>query len=162
VPAAVVAGSWVIYRRSNVAGHVRNWIASVIRQLVLLVRDPRRATGVLAGTAAASVATVIAFWAAVNAIFAIAFLPATTIYFIGTAISNIAPSPAGVGIPDAALTAGLTMTGIPTPQALAVELVFRLVSFWLPTFLGAAAWLHICQSKHLNGRDLGLVALQRR
>jgi hypothetical protein len=43
------------------------------------------------------------------------------------------------------------------PQALAGVLVFRLVSFWLPTLLGAAAWLHICH----NGRDLGLVALQR-
>lgn len=155
--AVVVAGSWVIYRRSNLAGHVRNWIASVIRQLVRLVRDPTRATGVFAGTAAASIATVIAFWAAVNAIFAIAFLPAATIYLIGTAISNVAPSPAGVGVPEATLTAGLTVTGIPMPQALAGVLVFRLVSFWLPTLLGAAAWLHICH----NGRDLGLVALQR-
>ena len=153
---AVVGGSWVIYRRSNPGGPIRTWIASAIRQLVLLACDRPRAMGVLAGTAAASLATVIAFWAAVNAIFAIAFLPAATIYLIGTAISNIAPSPAGVGVPEAALTAGLTMTGMPMPQALAGVLVFRLVSFWLPTFLGAAVWLHICQSKGLAatvGRD---------
>jgi uncharacterized membrane protein YbhN (UPF0104 family) len=145
----VVAGSWVIYRRSNPTGHIRNWIASVIRQLALLARDRPRAIGVVAGTAAASIATVIAFWAAVNAIFAIAFLPAATIYLIGTAISNIAPSPGGVGLPEAALTTGLTMNGVPMPQALAGVLVFRLVSFWLPAFLGAAAWLRICQSKCL-------------
>jgi uncharacterized protein (TIRG00374 family) len=108
--------------------------------------------GVVAGTAAASIATVIAFWAAVNAIFAIAFLPAATIYLIGTAISNIAPSPGGVGLPEAALTAGLTMNGVPMPQALAGVLVFRLVSFWLPTFLGAAAWLRICQSRCLAAK----------
>ena len=147
--ATVVAGGWVIYRRSNPARHIRIGIASVIRQLVLLARDRPRAMGVIAGTAAASIATVTAFWAAVNAIFAIGFLPAATIYLIGTAISNIAPSPAGVGVPEAALTAGLTMTGIPMPQALAGVLVFRLVSFWLPTLLGAAAWLHICHSKCL-------------
>ena len=111
--ATVVAGSWVIYRRSNPARHIRIGIASVIRQLVLLARDRPRAMGVIAGTAAASIATVTAFWAAVNAIFAIGFLPAATIYLIGTAISNIAPSPAGVGVPEAALTAGLTITGIP-------------------------------------------------
>lgn len=145
----VVAGGWVIYRRSNPTGYIRNWIASVIRQLALLARDRPRAIGVVAGTAAASIATVIAFWAAVNAVFAIAFLPAATIYLIGTAISNIAPSPGGVGLPEAALTAGLTMNGMPMPQALAGVLVFRLVSFWLPTFLGAAAWLRICQSRCL-------------
>ena len=148
--AAAVAGIWVIYRWSNPAGHIRNWIASMIRQLVLLARDRPRAAGVLAGTAAASLATVLAFWAAVNAISEIAFLPAATIYFIGTAISNIAPSPAGVGVPEAALTAGLTMSGIPMPQALAGVLVFRLISFWLPTFVGAAAWLRICQSRCLT------------
>jgi uncharacterized membrane protein YbhN (UPF0104 family) len=145
----VAAGSWMIYRRSNPTGPIRNWVASVIRRLTLLARDRPRAMGVVAGTAAASIATVIAFWAAVNAIFAIAFLPAATIYLIGTAISNIAPSPGGVGLPEAALTAGLTMNGVPMPQALAGVLVFRLVSFWLPTFLGAAAWLRICQSRCL-------------
>lgn len=145
VSAVVVAG--LIYRRSHRVHQVRTWICAVTRQLRAVARDPQRAAGILIGTAAGSIATLIAFWAALNAIIPSAFLPAATIYLIGTAISNVAPSPAGVGVTEAALTAGLTTIGTPVPQAIAGVLLFRLVSFWLPTVLGALAWLRICRSK---------------
>jgi undecaprenyl-diphosphatase len=143
VSAVVVTG--LIYRRSHRVYQVRTWICAVTRQLRAVARDPQRAAGILIGTAAGSIATLIAFWAALNAIIPSAFLPAATIYLIGTAISNVAPSPAGVGVTEAALTAGLTTIGTPVPQAIAGVLLFRLVSFWLPTVLGAVAWLRICR-----------------
>jgi uncharacterized membrane protein YbhN (UPF0104 family)/membrane-associated phospholipid phosphatase len=51
-------------------------------------------------------------------------------------VSNVAPVPGGIGVSEAALTAGLTSFGIPAAPALASVLVFRAVTFAIPPFFG--------------------------
>jgi uncharacterized membrane protein YbhN (UPF0104 family) len=51
-------------------------------------------------------------------------------------LGNIAPVPGGIGVQEAALTAGLTAFGIDTNTALATVIVFRTVTFMLPPVFG--------------------------
>jgi uncharacterized membrane protein YbhN (UPF0104 family)/membrane-associated phospholipid phosphatase/tRNA A-37 threonylcarbamoyl transferase component Bud32 len=51
-------------------------------------------------------------------------------------LGNVAPVPGGIGVQEAALTAGLTTFGIPAAPALATVLVFRGITFALPPIFG--------------------------
>jgi glycosyltransferase 2 family protein len=51
-------------------------------------------------------------------------------------VGNVAPVPGGIGVQEAALTAGLTAFGIPATPALATVLVFRGITFAIPPFFG--------------------------
>jgi uncharacterized membrane protein YbhN (UPF0104 family)/membrane-associated phospholipid phosphatase len=51
-------------------------------------------------------------------------------------LGNVAPVPGGIGVQEAALTAGLTSFGIPTNPALATVIVFRAVTFAIPPIVG--------------------------
>jgi uncharacterized membrane protein YbhN (UPF0104 family) len=51
-------------------------------------------------------------------------------------LGNVAPVPGGIGVQEAALTAGLTSFGIETNAALAAVLVFRAVTFAIPPIFG--------------------------
>lgn len=51
-------------------------------------------------------------------------------------VGNVAPVPGGIGVTEAALTAGLTSFGIAPAPALASVLLFRGVTFLLPPFFG--------------------------
>ncbi len=51
-------------------------------------------------------------------------------------VGNVAPVPGGIGVQEAALTAGLTTFGIPAAPALATVLVFRGITFVIPPFFG--------------------------
>jgi uncharacterized membrane protein YbhN (UPF0104 family) len=51
-------------------------------------------------------------------------------------VGNVAPVPGGIGVTEAALTAGLTAFGIDSNTALATVLVFRGITFALPPVFG--------------------------
>jgi glycosyltransferase 2 family protein len=51
-------------------------------------------------------------------------------------LGNVAPVPGGIGVQEAALTAGLTGFGIPSAAALATVLVFRTITFVIPPIFG--------------------------
>jgi len=51
-------------------------------------------------------------------------------------LGNVAPVPGGIGVQEAALTAGLTGFGIPASPALATVIVFRTITFAIPPIFG--------------------------
>lgn len=53
------------------------------------------------------------------------------------------PTPGGLVGVEAGITAGLVSYGIATEQALAIALLFRLVTYWLPLLPGLIAFRHV-------------------
>ena len=51
-------------------------------------------------------------------------------------LGNVAPVPGGIGVQEAALTAGLTAFGVPAAPALATVIVFRAITFAVPPIIG--------------------------
>ena len=51
-------------------------------------------------------------------------------------LGAVAPVPGGIGVQEAALTAGLTSFGVPSAPALAAVLMFRAIVCYLPPIAG--------------------------
>jgi uncharacterized membrane protein YbhN (UPF0104 family) len=64
-------------------------------------------------------------------------------FMIGSAAGSAIPTPAGVGTTETALVLVLITAGVPTPHAIEVVLIFRVITFWLPAVLGVAAARHL-------------------
>jgi uncharacterized membrane protein YbhN (UPF0104 family) len=76
------------------------------------------------------------------------FLAILLIFSFGIGAGTVTPTPGGLGGFEAALAAGFIAYHVASPAALAVALLYRLVSYWLPLPFGAAAFI-ICQKRQL-------------
>jgi uncharacterized membrane protein YbhN (UPF0104 family) len=69
-------------------------------------------------------------------------LPLAELLLVNTVVSlfaGILPIPGGIGVTEAATTAGLVAFGVPDATAVATAIVFRLVTFYLPPIWGIVA-----------------------
>jgi glycosyltransferase 2 family protein len=76
------------------------------------------------------------------------FAAALIVFSFGIGASTAIPTPGGLGGFEAGLTAGIAAYHVAGPTALAIALLYRLVSYWLPLVPGGAA-LIICQRRRL-------------
>ncbi len=63
------------------------------------------------------------------------------VFTLGIALGVATPTPGGVGGVEAGMVIGLIAYGTPAAQALAVVLVFRLLSTWFPALIGGVAFV---------------------
>jgi uncharacterized protein (TIRG00374 family) len=67
-------------------------------------------------------------------------------YFVGM-LGNLLPLPGGVGGVEGGMIGAFVAFGEPAGTALVAVLAYRLVSFWLPTAIGAPAYLALRRTK---------------
>jgi uncharacterized membrane protein YbhN (UPF0104 family) len=65
------------------------------------------------------------------------------VYLAGATIGQAAPTPGGLGAVEAALAAGLTAGGLDAGIAVSAVLLYRLITFWLPTLPGYWAFTNL-------------------
>lgn len=113
-------------------------------RLLDLLRNPRRLALGAFGSLLTSVAYAVTLYAAVHAYGEeIPFVAAVVVYLGAGLLGSVAPTPGGIGAVEAALVAGLSAVGVPAAAALPAALLYRTVTFWLPTVPGwfAFQWL---------------------
>jgi uncharacterized membrane protein YbhN (UPF0104 family) len=120
--------------------HVREGFGAVKGSLT----DPDRLTKVVGGTLLQKVLFAMTLGAAVSAYGE--HLPFASAIFVNTAVSlfvGLMPVPGGIGVGEAALTAGLIAVGIPEQVAVAAAITHRVVTAYLPPVFGwwASRWL---------------------
>lgn len=76
------------------------------------------------------------------------FAAVLLVFSLGIGTGTATPTPGGLGGFEAGLVAGLIAYHVVGPAALAVALLYRLVSYWLPLPLGALAFA-TCQKRQL-------------
>lgn len=102
------------------------------------LRHPGRVALLLGGSLGVTVAHATAFVAALHAVGASApLLLVLAVYVAAVAAAGLIPAPGGAGGLDVTLLAGLAAAGISSTSAVTAVLLFRLVTFWLPTLPGA-------------------------
>ncbi len=125
--------------------HVRRWLANRIRpmveqvipRLVTVAQRPAKLVEGFGGILLLNVAYCACLVASVRAfsddltIAAICF-----VYLAGSTLGQAAPTPGGLGVVEAAIAAGLTAAGLDSALAVSATLLFRTVTFWLPTVPG--------------------------
>lgn len=65
------------------------------------------------------------------------------VYLAGSTLGQVAPTPGGIGAVEAVMTAGLIAIGIDAGIALSAVLLFRLLTFWIPTVPGWFAFQYL-------------------
>jgi glycosyltransferase 2 family protein len=118
----------------------RDWLAEVRKaasSMADIVRQPRRAVLLFGGQLGTNVAYIAALGFAVQAFGGhppVALVAA--VFLGGSALGAASPTPAGLGVVEAALVAGLTVGGVASAPAVAGVLAYRLATFWLPAVAG--------------------------
>ncbi len=120
--------------------HVREGFSAVKGSLT----EPDRLTKVLGGTIAQKVLFALTLSASVGAYGS--SLPFASAIFVNTIVSlfvGLMPVPGGIGVGEAALTAGLIAVGIPEEVAVAAAITHRLCTAYIPPTFGwwASRWL---------------------
>lgn len=127
---------------------VRAWVwervAPTMQQVwprvVWVVSNPRRLATGIAGNLIMTAGYVAAFGASLAAFgYQLPLTNLAITYLASNSIGAVVPSPGGIGPVEAALTAGLTLAGIPAAAAVSVAILFRVLTFWGRVPLGWAA-----------------------
>lgn len=123
----------------------RDWITRRIRpifqqvgpRLLTLLQQPKKLAVGIGGILLLNLGYIACLTTCVWAFSGSAPIAAiAVVYLAGATIGQAAPTPGGLGAVEAALAAGLTAAGVPGGQAVSAVLLFRLVTFWLPTIPG--------------------------
>jgi len=102
------------------------------------LRHPGRVALLLGGSLGVTVAHAAAFVAALHAVGAAAPLLLVVAVYVGAVTAaGLIPAPGGAGGLDVTLLAGLSAAGLSSASAVTAVLLFRLLTFWLPTIPGA-------------------------
>lgn len=124
-------------------------IRSALRDLRAILKEPRKAIALLGGAAGTTLAYIgtlaVSLWA-VGAPIGIPQVAA--VYLAGELIGSASPTPGGIGVLEGAFVAGLVAFNVPSDQAVAGVLLYRLLTFWLPILPGFAA------SRYLEAKKL--------
>lgn len=97
-------------------------------------------TKVMIGATAITLIPAFALYSSVEAVHAhMSLVAIVTLYISASLISNVAPTPGGLGATEAVLVFGFSSAGLSLSQALASTLIFRFVTFWLPLLPGGIA-----------------------
>ncbi|MEY3407588.1 MAG: hypothetical protein RL038_649 [Actinomycetota bacterium] len=71
------------------------------------------------------------------------------VYLAGSTLGQAAPTPGGIGAVETVMTAGLVAAGIDSGVALSSVLLYRLLTFWLPTIPGWFAFRYLTKKDAL-------------
>ncbi len=124
---------------------LRRWLDTAVRpkvtevgtDLVELVREPKRFAIIVLGCAGTTLGAALALWASVMAFGGgTTFVTVTVVTMVGGTLAAAAPTPGGVGAVEAALIGGLVAFGVPTAIAVPAVLLYRVLTVWLPVFVG--------------------------
>jgi uncharacterized membrane protein YbhN (UPF0104 family) len=127
----------------------RSRLADTATQLLSYRRRPGRLIAALSSSMSLTAFNVLCLWASAQAAglhlsLAVLFV----IFTLGISLGTATPTPGGLGGFEAGLFAGLVAYNVPAGPALAVALLYRLISYWLALVVGAAAFA-AAQRRHL-------------
>ncbi len=123
--------------RRLLRARVSPMLGQVLPRLLEVAQHPRKLASGIGGALLLSAAYIVCLAACVAAFGrSVPIASVAVVYLTGSAIGSIMPTPGGIGGVEAALTAGLTATGMPGAVAVSAVLLFRLLTFWLPVPFG--------------------------
>jgi glycosyltransferase 2 family protein len=130
--------------RRPVTKRVRPLLKEVVPRLVTVAQRPAKLIEGIGGMLILNLAFIGVLWACVRAFDgSLPIAVIAVVYLAGATLGQAAPTPGGIGAVEAALAAGLTAGGLDGGLAVSSVLLFRLITFWIPTIPGywSFTWL---------------------
>lgn len=123
----------------------RRWLGTALRprlqevgrELMDLMREPKRLAIIVLGCATTTLGMALVLWASISAFGGdTTFVTVTIVTMVGGTLASAAPTPGGVGAVEAALIGGLAAFGVPAAVGVPAVLLYRVLTCWLPVFAG--------------------------
>ncbi len=138
--AAMLASRRFVPSVDRLVARVPAAAATLASGVGLVARCWRRSLGLVGGSVLLSAARALTLAACLQALGASApLLTVIAVYLGAEALGALGGTPGGLGLLDSALVAGLATAEVAAASAIAAVLIFRLLTFWLPTAPGALA-----------------------
>jgi uncharacterized membrane protein YbhN (UPF0104 family) len=135
VAVAVVIG--IVLGIPKIRGKVLPAVKRAATDIWAVVRNPRKALQLIGGDTAGNLIYPLILGVCMLAFNQHLDFAQLVVVQVGAGmVGNVAPVPGGIGVTEAALTAGLTSFGIPAAPALASVLLFRGITFLIPPVFG--------------------------
>jgi uncharacterized membrane protein YbhN (UPF0104 family) len=130
--------------RAQISKRVVPLIREVVPRLVTIAQRPTKLAEGLGGILLLNLAYIGVLFASVEAFGgSMNIAVVAVVYLAGATIGQAAPTPGGLGAVEAALVAGLTAGGLDAGIAVSAVLLYRLVTFWIPTIPGYWAFNYL-------------------
>jgi uncharacterized protein (TIRG00374 family) len=134
VALVLLAVPWV---RHTIVKRVRPTLREVVPRLITVAQRPMKLLEGIGGILLLNAAFIGVLYSCVLAFGgSMSIAVVAVVYLAGATLGQAAPTPGGLGAVEAALAAGLTAGGLDSGIAVSAVLLFRLVTFWLPTVPG--------------------------
>ena len=141
---AVVLIGLVFSRR-----HLKRLLATIGSQIAVYERRPWRLSGALLSSMLLTACNVLCLYSCMLAIGVhLPLIVVMLIFTFGLSTGTVTPTPGGLGGFEAGLTAGFVAYHIGSGSALAIALLFRLITYWLMLLVGIVAFI-MSQRKHV-------------
>jgi uncharacterized membrane protein YbhN (UPF0104 family) len=136
--------------RREISRRIGPLIKEVIPRFVTIAQRPAKLLEGIGGILILNLAFVAVLFACVEAFDGnLNIAVVAVVYLAGATIGQAAPTPGGLGAVEAALVAGLTAAGLDAGVAVSAVLLYRLVTFWLPTVPGYWAFNYLTKKNLL-------------
>ena len=123
--------------RKALAGRIRPFARQVLPRLVRVGQEPRHLVTGVGGYLILQLAYGFCLIASVHAFGgSVSIASGFFVYLAGSALGQVVPTPGGLGGVEAVLAAGLTAAGLDAGTAISSVLLYRIVTFWIPTVPG--------------------------
>ncbi len=121
----------------------------IIEQVKKYARSPQKLIMALVSSMLLTSANILCFHFCISALHMhLSVISTILVFTIGVGAGTITPTPGGLGGFEAGMVAGLLAYNVSTDSALAITLLYRLVSYWLMLFIGFGAFIY-CQHRQL-------------
>jgi uncharacterized membrane protein YbhN (UPF0104 family) len=140
----MLASLAVPYVRKQISQRVVPLLREVGPRLATVAQRPAKLAEGIGGILLLNLAFVGVLYASIEAFGgSMAIAVVAVVYLAGATLGQAAPTPGGLGAVEAALVAGLTAGGLNAGIAVSAVLLYRLITFWIPTIPGywAFTWL---------------------
>jgi uncharacterized membrane protein YbhN (UPF0104 family) len=115
--------------------------SQILKNLSSYRTHPLRLIGALITSILLTLASVLCLMACLDAInIHLSFIKILIVLTLGIAGGTAVPTPGGLGGAEAGLIAGFIACGLKSSPALAVTLLYRLITYWLTLIIGAVAF----------------------
>ncbi|MFF4221155.1 TIGR00374 family protein [Streptosporangium nondiastaticum] len=130
--------------RKFVSTRLRSLFAGVIPRMLDVMQRPQKLVSGIGGMLLLTAANVMCLDASIRAFGGeLSYASIAVVFLTANALGSAAPTPGGVGAVELALTAALTVAGLPAEQGTPAVLLFRLMTLWLPVLPGWLSFTHL-------------------
>ncbi|MEU8548638.1 lysylphosphatidylglycerol synthase transmembrane domain-containing protein [Streptomyces roseoverticillatus] len=130
--------------RKFVSTRLRSLFAGVIPRMLDVMQRPQKLVSGIGGMLLLTAANVMCLDASIRAFGGeLSYASIAVVFLTANALGSAAPTPGGVGAVELALTAALTVAGLPAEQGTPAVLLFRLMTLWLPVLPGWLSFSHL-------------------